>query len=83
MRVLPLNSSTKHSWKMCCPTWASTADRGSSSRYISAFRYTALARATRAFCPPDRLIPLSPISVSTPPGSTLISSSRADTRNAR
>ena len=43
--------------KMCFPTWLSTADRGSSSRYTSASLYTARAKLTRCFWPPLRLMP--------------------------
>ncbi len=44
-------------WKICFPTWASTALSGSSRRYMSLFWYTALARLTLCFWPPDRLMP--------------------------
>lgn len=43
--------------KMCWPTCASTADRGSSSRYTSAFLWTARAKLTLCFCPPDKFKP--------------------------
>mmetsp|Transcript_93416 Transcript_93416/g.250205 ORF Transcript_93416/g.250205 Transcript_93416/m.250205 type:complete len:222 (-) Transcript_93416:1444-2109(-) len=43
----------------------------------SAWEYTARARATRAFCPPDRVTPFSPISVPSPPGSCSKSAVRA------
>lgn len=41
-------------------TFESTADRGSSSKYRSESAYTALAKHTLAFCPPLKLVPLSP-----------------------
>mmetsp|Transcript_62188 Transcript_62188/g.85478 ORF Transcript_62188/g.85478 Transcript_62188/m.85478 type:complete len:174 (-) Transcript_62188:355-876(-) len=44
---------------------------------MSASAYTARAIATRCFCPPDRLMPFSPISVWSPAGRILRSSSRA------
>eukprot|EP00755_Sulcionema_specki_P013132 Sspe_Gene.8696::Locus_2941_Transcript_1_1_Confidence_1.000_Length_4731::g.8696::m.8696 len=56
------------------PTYASTAERQSSRRYTSASVNTALASATRAFWPPLRLIPFSPISVRSPWGRLLRSS---------
>mmetsp|Transcript_43922 Transcript_43922/g.110223 ORF Transcript_43922/g.110223 Transcript_43922/m.110223 type:complete len:331 (+) Transcript_43922:1971-2963(+) len=71
MRVRPLSSPQMHSSMRCAPTCASTADSGSSSRYTSACAYTALASATRCFWPPDRLMPFSPISVSSPAASAL------------
>ena len=43
--------------KICFPTWASTALSGSSKRYISALKYTALAMLTRCFWPPLKVIP--------------------------
>lgn len=43
--------------KMCLATCESTAERGSSSRKMSALLYTARARLTRCRCPPDRLMP--------------------------
>lgn len=43
--------------KICAATCASTADNGSSSKYISALLYNARAKHTRWRCPPDRLIP--------------------------
>ena len=39
------------------------------------FEYKALAKATLAFCPPDKFTPFSPIYVSTPFPNILISSS--------
>mmetsp|Transcript_19610 Transcript_19610/g.28309 ORF Transcript_19610/g.28309 Transcript_19610/m.28309 type:complete len:97 (-) Transcript_19610:2274-2564(-) len=62
---------------MCLATWESTALRGSSIRYTSARWYTARARATRCFWPPERLIPLSPISVMSPAGRMWRSGRRA------
>lgn len=44
----------------------STALRISSIKTILALEYTARASATRAFCPPERVIPFSPISVKSP-----------------
>ena len=43
---------------------------------MSAPEYAARARETRAFCPPLRLMPFSPISVSSPFGSISRSGSR-------
>mmetsp|Transcript_43923 Transcript_43923/g.110237 ORF Transcript_43923/g.110237 Transcript_43923/m.110237 type:complete len:243 (+) Transcript_43923:2157-2885(+) len=70
-RVVLASTPPTHSLKRWEPTWASTADSGSSSRYTSACAYTALASATRCFWPPDRLMPFSPISVSSPAASAL------------
>mmetsp|Transcript_44003 Transcript_44003/g.101559 ORF Transcript_44003/g.101559 Transcript_44003/m.101559 type:complete len:115 (-) Transcript_44003:187-531(-) len=61
----------------CSATCASTAAKGSSRRYSAAPLYAALAKATLAFCPPDRLRPRSPISVSAPFGSSFKSCSKA------
>mmetsp|Transcript_56341 Transcript_56341/g.164696 ORF Transcript_56341/g.164696 Transcript_56341/m.164696 type:complete len:219 (+) Transcript_56341:2281-2937(+) len=66
-----------HRSNRCAPTCASTAASGSSSstrppRFEAS---TALARATRAFWPPDSVRPFSPISVASPAGR--ISRSRA------
>mmetsp|Transcript_2783 Transcript_2783/g.8980 ORF Transcript_2783/g.8980 Transcript_2783/m.8980 type:complete len:96 (+) Transcript_2783:61-348(+) len=52
--------------KMARPTWTSTADSGSSNKQMSALAYTSRAKATRAFCPPDRLMPRSPMMVRSP-----------------
>ena len=49
------------------PTFASKALKGSSKIYISLLLYKALAMLIRALCPPDKLIPFSPISVISPP----------------
>ncbi len=38
-------------------TFESNADNGSSSKYISASEYKALANETLAFYPPDKFIP--------------------------
>ena len=59
-----------------------TADKISSSKYISRSEYTARARLTRAFSPPERLIPRSPISALLPPVIVWISSSIEQTRMA-
>mmetsp|Transcript_7147 Transcript_7147/g.16593 ORF Transcript_7147/g.16593 Transcript_7147/m.16593 type:complete len:260 (+) Transcript_7147:1756-2535(+) len=45
---------------------ASSADRTSSSTTTSDREYAARARLRRAFCPPDRVTPRSPISVRSP-----------------
>lgn len=50
--VLPFRYCLKHCSNTILPTWESTADSGSSSKYISAILYNARARFTRAFCPP-------------------------------
>ena len=47
-------------------TSGSTAERGSSSKNISAFEYIALAKLILAFYPPEILTPLSPIIVFIP-----------------
>ena len=67
---------SRQSLIIASPTCASTALRGSSSNTISASEYAARARDTRAFCPPLRLIPFSPISVSSLSGSTSMSGRR-------
>mmetsp|Transcript_17649 Transcript_17649/g.28219 ORF Transcript_17649/g.28219 Transcript_17649/m.28219 type:complete len:136 (-) Transcript_17649:269-676(-) len=54
--------------KMCWATCESTADKGSSKTYKFEFEYTARAMQTRCFCPPDKLMPRSPISVLSPAG---------------
>jgi len=61
MTDLPFSSFLIHCSKMCFPTCASTADRGSSKRKMSLLEYTALAKLTLCFWPPERLIPRSPI----------------------
>jgi hypothetical protein len=43
---------------MCWDVWASTAEMTSSRTRILAREYTARARETRAFWPPDRILPL-------------------------
>mmetsp|Transcript_27402 Transcript_27402/g.88491 ORF Transcript_27402/g.88491 Transcript_27402/m.88491 type:complete len:142 (+) Transcript_27402:2187-2612(+) len=63
--------------KRCSPTWASTAERGSSRMYMSASWYTALARATRCCWPPERVTPRSPTSVASPAGNVSRSASKA------
>lgn len=57
----PCSSFLMHSSKICFPTWASTADSGSSSRKMSLLEQTALAKLILCFCPPDRFSPRSPI----------------------
>mmetsp|Transcript_66312 Transcript_66312/g.158217 ORF Transcript_66312/g.158217 Transcript_66312/m.158217 type:complete len:216 (-) Transcript_66312:882-1529(-) len=44
---------------------------------MSGFAYTARARATRCFCPPERLMPRSPMAVWSPSGNTSRSERRA------
>ena len=44
--------------------------RGEGEEGERAHLYTARASATRAFCPPDKLMPRSPISVRSPAGNT-------------
>lgn len=52
------NPSGPMTWlKTCWPTWASRAARGSSSRYTAALLYTARARLSRCFWPPERVMP--------------------------
>ena len=65
-RNTPSRDST--SANKACPTWLSTAERGSSRKYTSAAAYTALAIATLCFCPPESVTPRSPMMVPSPPG---------------
>mmetsp|Transcript_35727 Transcript_35727/g.81978 ORF Transcript_35727/g.81978 Transcript_35727/m.81978 type:complete len:87 (-) Transcript_35727:1638-1898(-) len=58
-------------------TSESTALRGSSRRSKSAPEYTARAKDTRCFWPPERFTPFSPISVSSPLGRVCKSGSSA------
>lgn len=52
------NPSGPMTWlKTCWPTWASRAARGSSSRYTAALLYTARAKLSRCFWPPERVMP--------------------------
>mmetsp|Transcript_2935 Transcript_2935/g.8879 ORF Transcript_2935/g.8879 Transcript_2935/m.8879 type:complete len:133 (-) Transcript_2935:273-671(-) len=83
--VLPLLRSdcfTTNS-NRCSPTWASTADSGSSRMYMSASWYTALARATRCCWPPLSVTPRSPTSVASPAGSVARSACRAHASTVR
>eukprot|EP00160_Parvularia_atlantis_P008204 Unigene17459_Nuclearia_a/m.51067 Unigene17459_Nuclearia_a/g.51067 ORF Unigene17459_Nuclearia_a/g.51067 Unigene17459_Nuclearia_a/m.51067 type:complete len:342 (+) Unigene17459_Nuclearia_a:351-1376(+) len=68
--VLPARRrpSTTTRCSSCAPTTASTAANGSSSRYTARSWYSARARASRARCPPLKLMPLPPISVRSPSG---------------
>mmetsp|Transcript_17840 Transcript_17840/g.55378 ORF Transcript_17840/g.55378 Transcript_17840/m.55378 type:complete len:500 (+) Transcript_17840:535-2034(+) len=59
-------------------TCGSTADSGSSITTMSRLLYTARARATRCFCPPDRLMPRSPMAVKSDAESCLRSSISCD-----
>lgn len=52
--------------KMELATSGSTALNGSSSNTISESEYKALAKLILAFCPPEMLVPLSPMTVSSP-----------------
>lgn len=52
--------------KIDLDTLASTADNGSSNKYISASSYNALAKLNLAFYPPDKVSPFSPIIVLSP-----------------
>mmetsp|Transcript_25375 Transcript_25375/g.61396 ORF Transcript_25375/g.61396 Transcript_25375/m.61396 type:complete len:205 (-) Transcript_25375:116-730(-) len=61
---------------MLCATWGSTAAKGSSISSSLGLPYSARAMATRCCWPPLRVTPLSPISVSSPPGSCFKSSVR-------
>mmetsp|Transcript_34519 Transcript_34519/g.100156 ORF Transcript_34519/g.100156 Transcript_34519/m.100156 type:complete len:85 (+) Transcript_34519:527-781(+) len=62
------NSGLLNVFNSFLETSESTALSGSSSNRISAFAYTARARDTRCFWPPDRVTPFSPISVASPFG---------------
>lgn len=53
------NGPFRHLSVRCLAVWESTAARGSSRRRCCVYEYTALARATRAFCPPLKMISLS------------------------
>mmetsp|Transcript_56628 Transcript_56628/g.77191 ORF Transcript_56628/g.77191 Transcript_56628/m.77191 type:complete len:109 (+) Transcript_56628:2521-2847(+) len=76
--LLPRNSGdSKQFSRRCVATCASTAANMSSRMTTSLLAYTALARATRVFWPPERFNPRSPISVRSPPGSILMSGARA------
>lgn len=66
MTSLSFKKPLMQSWNILFATSGSTAERGSSSKIISASEYMALARLILAFCPPETLTPLSPIIVSTP-----------------
>ena len=66
-----------HCVKSVWATRGSTADSGSSNSTMSLRAYAARASASRAFCPPDRLTPRSPISVASPAGSCAMSCARA------
>ncbi|CAL6013608.1 Hypothetical_protein [Hexamita inflata] len=54
------------SFQILQPTCASTAESGSSSKYISASLQTALARDILALYPPLKVTPLPPTSVRSP-----------------
>lgn len=71
--VLFLSRLRIHFWKMLVATRLSRAENTSSRTRMSGFWYTALAREILCFCPPDRLIPFSPISVRSPFGMAFIS----------
>ena len=58
-------------------TPGSSALKGSSSKYISALEYNALAKLILAFYPPDIFIPRSPNLVSDPSSKHKISSSNS------
>mmetsp|Transcript_8718 Transcript_8718/g.16919 ORF Transcript_8718/g.16919 Transcript_8718/m.16919 type:complete len:94 (+) Transcript_8718:331-612(+) len=83
MRVFPLSPLHTQFSKTSLPTCASSAEKGSSSRYTSQSAYTARAMLTRCFCPPERLMPLSPISVWSPATRFLRSFASPDIFTAR
>mmetsp|Transcript_63107 Transcript_63107/g.169212 ORF Transcript_63107/g.169212 Transcript_63107/m.169212 type:complete len:97 (-) Transcript_63107:755-1045(-) len=64
---------------MAFPTRPSTAASGSSATTNFGFAYKARAIAMRCCCPPDKVAPLSPISVRSP--ATM--SSRSDSNSER
>mmetsp|Transcript_41831 Transcript_41831/g.119642 ORF Transcript_41831/g.119642 Transcript_41831/m.119642 type:complete len:105 (+) Transcript_41831:121-435(+) len=75
MRVVLPNKVLKQLSNTSFPTCASIADSGSSKTMMSALLYAARAMATRCFCPPEIVIPRSPISVKSPAVNCLMSSS--------
>lgn len=64
--VLVLLSFLRHFSWISLATLESTAEIGSSRIKMSESAYKALARASLAFCPPDKVIPFSPTIVSSP-----------------
>ena len=65
-------SASRSDRRISASVCVSTADSASSSSTMLGRRASARASAARCFCPPDRLIPRSPSSVSYPPGNALI-----------
>ena len=61
--VRPAESSVRAAWIFASVSLSSEAV-ASSSRRIGGFIRNALAMAKRCFCPPERRIPFSPISLS-------------------
>mmetsp|Transcript_16727 Transcript_16727/g.32515 ORF Transcript_16727/g.32515 Transcript_16727/m.32515 type:complete len:209 (-) Transcript_16727:1900-2526(-) len=62
LRSKPVRGANRR-LKTSLPTWLSSALKGSSRTITSGFAYAALAKAKRAFCPPLRVTPLSPMIV--------------------
>ena len=66
IRVLSFIRPTKTSLNTFLRTSASRAEIGSSMTSVSGRLYTARAKASLAFYPPDKLMPLSPSSLKSP-----------------
>eukprot|EP00438_Fugacium_kawagutii_P030664 Skav222432 [mRNA] locus=scaffold2883:30494:31873:+ [translate_table: standard] len=76
-------SPARSSSRIHAAVGASTDPKGSSSSSSSALGlYAARARATRAFWPPDKLMPRAPMKASSPPGSNFKSLSNPDALTA-
>ena len=74
-RVVPVRKPAMQRSNRCAPTWASTAASGSSSSTATTelAAYVARAKHTRAFWPPLKVTPFSPISVKSPSTSIAMS----------
>ena len=84
--ALSLNAPSdleRHLRNRSLATCASSALSGSSITTKSASAYTARAMAVRCFCPPDSVMPFSPISVRSPRGNSATSLPRQAHSSAR